>query len=140
MAQLEFRKKSWEIPDSDTPCESWTIYYDQLEKEFGKQRARQAWLITWEQNGSTSCTTNAKFNRWLKRKDIDVSSAATRLLASGSEMVTNVVGMGANLTTVLKYGVPVALVGVIAIVVYRFATAGGGLPNPSAALPKIAKG
>lgn len=115
MAQIQFENKAWEVPESASPCESWTVFFEQLEKAFGKQNARMIWLATWQHNGSATCTTNTSFNKWASRNGIDVSNAATRTIASSSKMVTNIVDMGANMTTLIKYGLPVAGVGLLLI-------------------------
>ena len=127
MAQLEFRNTVWEVPESSSLCASWKIYFNQLKAEFGKQNARQIWLLTWEQNGSNTCTTDAEFNQWLQQNDIDVSNAATRAIASGGKLVNNVLGLGASLTSFMRVVVPVALLlvlGLVAFGAYRSAKTG----------------
>jgi len=118
MQQLEYRKQVWDIPESDSPCDAWKTYLQKLERAFGKRHAREIWLLTWQQNGSATCTMNAQFNQWLKRKGIDVSNAATRAIASSGKLVDNVLSMGANAAALLRVGVPVALVLIVSLIGY----------------------
>ncbi|MEL7425990.1 MAG: hypothetical protein AAFN81_23560 [Bacteroidota bacterium] len=97
------------LPNSDSPCEMWKGYFDHLSKVVGKENAKLIWLLTWQENGSVSCTTNVDFNRWLKRHDIDVSSASTRAVADISKVGQNVLGLGKRLTGLLSIGLPIAL-------------------------------
>ena len=109
MAQITVKNTTWEIPESGSPCDQWRIYFDKLKKEFGADNAKMIWLITWQKNGDLSCTTNAKFNTWLKRNEIDVSTAATRAVADVSEIGSNILGIGKGLTKVIQIGIPVTL-------------------------------
>ena len=107
------------IPGSSPPCDTWKAYYKKLNGKFGKVNARMIWLKTWEINGSSSCTTNADFNKWLKQNDIDVSSAATRAVADISQIGGNILGFGKTMTKVLMIGVPVTL-GVVVLLILFF--------------------
>ena len=99
MALITIEKKTIHVPEQGSPCELWKTYLKELQY-FGKNTAKTAWLLTWQKNGSTSCTTNASFNKWLKRNDIDVSSAATRAVADLSAIQGNIFGFGKKLTGV----------------------------------------
>ncbi len=116
MPQVSVDNKSFYIPDAGSPCELWRAYFNKLKKEVGRNNARVIWLITWDQNGSTSCTTNADFNRWLKQNDIDVSNAATRAVADVSAIGGNILGLGKNLSKILSIGIPVILGGVVVVI------------------------
>lgn len=116
MPEVTVGNKSFFIPESDSPCDLWRAYYDKLLKEVGRNNARTIWLVTWTQNGSTSCTTNADFNRWLKQNEIDVSNAATRAVADVSAIGGNILGLGKSLSKVLSIGVPVLLGGVVVVI------------------------
>lgn len=116
--EVKVRDKVWEIPESNSACEQWRIYFDQLKNDLGEENARLVWLITWQSNGSTSCTTNADFNSWLRQHEIDVSSAATRAVADVSSIGGNILGLGKNLTKMISVGVPVVLGLVLMIVLY----------------------
>ena len=116
--ELKVRDKVWEIPESGSACEQWRIYFDQLRKELGEENARLVWLITWQSNGSTSCTTNAEFNSWLRKNGIDVSSAATRAVADISSIGGNILGLGKNLTSMISIGVPITLGVILLIILY----------------------
>lgn len=113
---LNLGNKSYVIPESSDPCDLWRGYFDRLKKDFGQANAKMLWLLTWQRNGSSSCTTNAEFNRFLKRNEIDVSSAATRTVADVSAIGGNLLGLGKSLTKMLAIGVPVTL-GVIVLVI-----------------------
>lgn len=149
MAQLVHNGKTWEIPDADSPCQSWTIYFEELEQAFDTLEARKTWLLTWQHQGNTTCTMNAGFNEWFAGKGIDVSNAATRTIASTAAVVENVAGLSANLTGLLKKGVPVILVGAAAFIayqVYQTVKSGNGLPlgvlkkTPAGMITKLALG
>lgn len=109
------------IPESDSPCSEWVSYFTKLKRNFGTVNARMLWLYTWKFNGSTSCTTCAEFNSWLKRNKIDVSSAATRAIADISAIGGNVLGFGKNITKMMSIVIPVVSISVILIVLFFLA-------------------
>jgi len=109
MPQLEFEKKKWEIPDGDSACRAWQLYFKELKRHFGKDQAKHIWLVTWNEVGSASCLAQTWFNKWQKHAGLDVGNAAFDIANSTQDMVTNFFGMGANVTKLLRYGVPVAL-------------------------------
>ena len=122
--EITVGKKSFVVPESGDPCDLWRGYILKLKKETGYENAKMLWLITWSKNGSTSCTTNAEFNRFLRKNEIDVSSASTRAVADISAVGSNVLGMGRNLTKVFSLGLPITLgLILLAILVVLFNTA-----------------
>lgn len=114
--EIEVKRRKFLIPESGDPCDMWRAYFTKLKKEVGHENAKMLWLITWSQNGSVSCTTNADFNKFLKRNAIDVSSAGTRAVADISAIGGNILGLGKNLTKVLSIGIPIALVSVLVVI------------------------
>ena len=114
--EITLKKRTFFIPESGDPCDLWKTYFDTLKKQVGTTNARYLWLVTWNANGDVSCTTNAEFNRFLKRNEIDVSSAATRAVADVSAIGGNLLGLGKNLTKVLSIGIPVALGGILVVI------------------------
>ena len=98
------------VPGKEAPCESWRVYFKKLSQRFGKTNARMLWLKTWQVHGSSSCTTNAAFNKWLRQHQIDVSSAATRALADVGQIGSNILGVGKSLTGIMSTGLPIGLV------------------------------
>ena len=121
MSQIKVCNKVWEIPESNSACEQWRIYFSKLKSEFGQENARMIWLITWQTNGSTSCTTNAGFNDWLKKNNIDVSSASTRAIADMSQIGSNILGFGKNITGMLQVALPATLgIGLIIVLYFAF--------------------
>ena len=123
--QVTAKNKKFLIPQPGDPCVIWQGYYNSLKKEVGAENARMLWLITWSKNGSSTCTTSAEFNRFLRQHQIDVSSAATRAVADISAMGGNILGLGKTLTKVISIGVPLVLaVALIGIVIMLIKTAG----------------
>jgi len=114
--QLKIKNKTFVVPESGDSCELWRTYFTKLKKEVGTENAKTLWLITWGQNGSASCTTNPAFNKFLKRNEIDVSSAGTRAIADISSIGGNILGLGKNLTKILSIGVPVALGAILLVI------------------------
>ena len=114
--EIEIKKKQFLIPESGDPCDLWRAYFTKLKKEVGHENAKMIWLVTWSKNGDVSCTTNADFNRFLQKNQIDVSGAATRAVADVSAIGGNILGLGKNLTKVLSVGVPVALTVVLLLI------------------------
>lgn len=122
--QVTAKNKKFLIPQKGDPCALWQGYYNSLKKEIGAENARMIWLITWNENGSSTCTTSAEFNRFLQQNKIDVSSAATRAVADISAMGGNILGLGKTLTKVISIGVPVVLtVVLIGIIIMLIKTA-----------------
>ena len=117
--QVNIDNRIFLVPEADDPCDFWTSYFTKLKSELGQENAKMIWLITWKSNGSASCTTSPKFNKWLNQNNLDVSNMATRTIADLSEIGGNIFGLGKNLTKILSIGVPVilavVLVGVIVL-------------------------
>jgi hypothetical protein len=116
MAQITIEKKIFIIPAAGSPCDEWRVYFEKLREQVGRDNAKIIWLATWSKNGSVSCTTNADFNKFLKKNDIDVSSAATRAIADVSAIGGNILGLGKTMSKMLAIAVPV-ITGSIVIVV-----------------------
>ena len=106
------------IPESDSPCDVWKTYYEQLRKLFGTSNAKSVWLLTWSKRGAISCTTNPAFNKWLAGIGIDVSNIATKTLSDFNAMRSDLFGLGKTLTKVLAIGIPVVLVVVLVAIVF----------------------
>lgn len=109
MKEITIGKQTFFVPDSDSPCELWRSYFDKLKGTVGRENAKTLWLLTWSKNGSLTCTTNANFNNWLKKNDIDISTAATRVVADISQIGGNILGLGKSFTKMLSIGVPIVL-------------------------------
>lgn len=124
MASLEIEGRVFLIPEPESPCDLWRSYFEKLKDAVGTENARMLWLLTWQANGDQYCTTNAEFNRFLSRNRIDVSSAASRAVADVSQIGSNVLGLGKNLTRVLSVGIPVAAgLGLLIVLYFLFRTA-----------------
>lgn len=117
MAELIIDKKIFLIPDAGSPCDAWRVYFDKLQNAVGKANAKVIWLTTWNKNGSLSCTTNAEFNTFLKKNDIDVSTAATRAVADISAIGGNILGLGKNVSKILSIAMPVLLASIVTAIV-----------------------
>ncbi|WP_027393164.1 hypothetical protein [Aquimarina latercula] len=114
--EINIQNKALLVPEPSDPCELWVGYFNSLKAALGTNNARTIWLVTWKTNGSSSCTTNGDFNRWLKKNKIDVSSAATRAIADASEIGSNFMGLGKNLSKIASVAVPVTLTFLLAII------------------------
>lgn len=122
--EIEVGKKSFFIPEANDPCDLWRSYFLKLKKETGYENAKMLWLITWSKNGAVSCTVNSEFNQFLKKHQIDVSSASTRAMADISAIGSNFLGMGKNLTKLFSFGLPLTLgLVLVAILIVLFNTA-----------------
>lgn len=117
MAELTINNKVFIIPDQGSPCDAWKVYFGKLKDQIGKDNARTVWLLTWSKNGSLSCTTNEDFNRFLKKNEIDVSSAATRAIADVTAIGGNILGLGKALSNVMAIGAPILFGSIIIIVI-----------------------
>lgn len=106
------------IPESNSQCTEWIVYFDKLEKKFGESNARNIWLKTWAVHGSTSCTTNPAFLKFTQKNEIDVSNAATRAVADISQIGSNFLGLGKGITKALAVGVPAVMLSVVALILY----------------------
>ncbi|WP_025663286.1 hypothetical protein [Aquimarina megaterium] len=114
--EVNIQNKSFLIPESGDPCEIWVGYFNSLKADLGTNNARTIWLVTWKTNGASSCTTNGKFNEWLRKNKIDVSSAATRAIADASQIGSNFMGLGKNLSKVASVALPVTLTLVLVMI------------------------
>lgn len=104
------------IPEASDPCELWVSYFNTLKKKVGQDHAKTIWLVTWQKNGSISCTTNARFNTWLKKNNIDISNIATRAIADVIEIRSNFIGLGKNLSKIATVAVPTVLAFLLVII------------------------
>ena len=91
--QVTIDNRIFLVPEADDPCDFWTSYFAKLKSELGQENAKMIWLITWKSNGSASCTTSPKFNKWLNQNNLDVSNMATRTIADLSEIGGNIFGL-----------------------------------------------
>ena len=121
---IDIENKQFLVPEAGDPCDTWRVYYTKLKKELGRDNARFIWLVTWAKNGSSTCTTNADFNKWLAKNEIDVSTASTRSVADVTEIGSNILGLGKGLTKVLSIGIPIALTAVLVVVILMIVKAG----------------
>lgn len=148
MANIQIGNRHFFIPEKDSPCDIWKTYFQQLQKAVGKENARLIWLVTWAENGSASCTTKPKFNKWLKKQELDVSNAATRTVADISQIGQNFLGLGKRLTSILSIGIPIALAGILAVVLIILINTAkkadlatiGKLANPSSKMRLLTNG
>ena len=116
--EIKVKNRKFHVPESDDSCNLWTSYFKQLKEATGHENAKMLWLLTWKSNGSKLCSTNAEFNRFLKKNDIDVSSATTRAIADLSAIGGNLFGLGKKLTKTVSVGLPMALVVILAAVLF----------------------
>lgn len=114
--EINIQNKSFLVPESNDPCELWVGYFNSLKADLGAENARTIWLVTWKTNGSASCTTNANFNTWLQKNNIDVSNAATRAIADAAQIGNNFMGLGKNLSKVASIAIPVTLSLLLALI------------------------
>ena len=125
--EIQVKNKKFLIPEEHDQRDTWKVYFDKLKAAVGHEYAKMLWLITWEENGSTSFTTNADFNKFLKKNDIDVSNASTRAIADVSAIGGNLLGMGKKMTKVISIAAPIVLsLVLIALLVMIFNTAKKG--------------
>jgi len=116
--EIMIKKKVFIIPESSDPCDLWRAYFTKLKQELGRENAKMIWLITWSKNGNITCTTNEDFNKFLKKNEIDVSSAATRAIADISTIGSNVLGLNKRITKVFSIAVPVSLAAILVFIIY----------------------
>ena len=114
--EINIQNRTFFVPESGDPCDTWKAFYAKLRREVGPGNARTIWLITWSKNGSVFCTQNAEFNRFLNKNDIDVSIAATRTVADLSAIGGNILGLGKNLSKMVSIGIPIT-VGILLAVI-----------------------
>lgn len=115
MAQLTYRNKVWNIPESNFECNSWQVYYQDLKSSFGKNNARMIWLATWQLEKSPSCLANTAFNDWQKKAGLDVGNAGFDLLSGAAEMANGIFGLPGTVSRVLNYGIPIAIGGIVVV-------------------------
>ncbi len=114
--EVHIQNKSFLVPEPGDPCELWVGYFNSLKADLGTNNARTIWLVTWKTNGSSSCTTNGKFNAWLVKNKIDVSSAATRAIADASQIGSNFMGLGKNFSKIASIALPATLTMILVII------------------------
>jgi len=100
------------IPDSNSSCQEWKNYYDQLEKEFGDTNAQEAWLYAWGVDSNDMCTKDAGFNKWAERNNIAVADGLDKAVASTSAIGHNILnGIGTLTGLTPKIGAAVLIGG-----------------------------
>jgi uncharacterized membrane protein YphA (DoxX/SURF4 family) len=106
------------IPDKDSPCESWKLYFEALSKKYGAANAREAWLYTFNQSGNTSCTKDKAFNAWATKNKVGVADGVDKAIAGVSGIGQNIIGGIGTLTGLTPKLAAVALSGSLAIVFF----------------------
>jgi hypothetical protein len=106
------------IPESGSPCDTWKVYFTKLKKKCGADTARNIWLYTWSVNGSTSCTTNEGFNKFLKQHEIDVSTSATRVVADMGSIGENIMGSFKTMSKIVPVVAGITMIAVLGTVLF----------------------
>ncbi len=127
MAQITIENKTFVIPEKNSPCNLWRTYFEQLKQAVGKKQAKTIWLVTWGENGATTCTLKPEFNNWLKQYDIQVANTSAKAVADLSSIGGNVLGLGKRMTYIASIGTPVLLGGAaLAVLLLLYNTAKRG--------------
>ena len=112
------------IPDKDSPCQSWKLYFEALEKKYGTANARDAWLYTFNQSGNSSCTKDKAFNSWAAKNKVAVADGVDKAIAGVSGIGQNIIKGVGSLTGLTPKIATVALIGGVGIslfLLYRIA-------------------
>jgi len=129
------------IPDSNSNCAAWKIYYKNLDKRFSRNRSNEIFLLTWQYNGSTSCTTDADFNEYFAKKGMNLPGALAGALASYKKTAGGMFNTLANVTTFTLYAIPIIAGGALLIILYYlFNLAKKGDPNTLLAITPAGRG
>jgi hypothetical protein len=127
------------IPETNAACSEWMTYFNKLEGKFGSENAKMIWLRTWQANGSSMCTSNSDFTKFLKKHDIDVSNIGTRLLAGAGDLGEGILGAGINLTKIFQYGIPILGVAVVIGIIIMIGRSGPDLTGMAASRTPIGR-
>ena len=106
------------IPDNDSACQSWKLYFEALVKKYGVKNAREAWLYTFNQSGNSSCTKDEEFNKWAVKNKIAVADGVDKALAGVSTIGNNVISGFGTLTGLTPKLASVLLIGGVAITLF----------------------
>lgn len=122
---------SWGVDDYWT-CEHWMEWHSALEKHFGSDLARKIWNFAYSKSSFGShhlaCrSNNIKFMDWAIKNNLETNNSfLTDAWATSNRAVTNIrsfignifEGIG-NTGKTLKIVVPLAVIGIVGIYVYR---------------------
>jgi len=108
------------IPDKDSPCQSWKLYYSALVNNYGTPNAREAWLYTFNQSGNSNCTKDKAFNTWAARNKIDVANGVEKAIAGVTGIGNNVISSLGTLTGLTPKVAMVAIIGGLGITLFLF--------------------
>ncbi len=106
------------IPDKEAKCQSWKLYFDALNKRFGKEKARELWLYTFNQRGNTSCAKDQDFNNWADKNQIAVANGLDKALAGAGKVGHNLIGGAASLSKLVPKLWALLLIGGVATVLF----------------------
>ena len=106
------------IPNKDSACESWKLYFEALSNKYGEANAREAWLYTFNQSGNTSCTKDKAFNVWAAKNKVGVADGLDKAIAGVSGIGQNIIGGIGTLTGLTPKLAAVALTSGLAIVIF----------------------
>jgi hypothetical protein len=108
------------IPDKDSACQSWKLYYTALVKSYGATNAREAWLYTFNQSGNSTCTKDKSFNTWAAKNKIDVADGVDKAIAGVSGIGNNIISGFGTLTGLTPKVATVAIIGGLGITLFLF--------------------
>lgn len=108
------------IPDKDSPCQSWKLYFEALVKKYGVSNAREAWLYTFNQSGNSSCTKDKAFNSWAAKNKIAVADGVDKAIAGVSGIGQNIINGIGSITGLTPKVATVALIGGLGITLFLF--------------------
>lgn len=116
--KMSSRINNISIPDKDSSCESWKLYFEALSKKYGTANAREAWLYTFNQSGNTSCTKSKAFNAWAAKNKVGVADGVDKAIAGVSGIGQNIIGGIGTLTGLTPKLAAVALTGGIVLTLF----------------------
>ncbi len=106
------------IPDKDSPCESWKLYFEALTNNYGETNAREAWLYTFNQNGNSSCTKDKAFNAWAAKNKVGVADGVDKAIAGVSTIGQNIIGGIGKITGLTPKLAAIALTGGVVLTLF----------------------
>ena len=105
------------VPGPSDPCDSWIIYHKTLENKFPR-KAKDIFVMTWGHAGSSSCSFDRTFAHYFEKQGIDTGNIATDIGGGVMDFGADIFGIFGGAAKALRIVVPVAIIGVTAMILF----------------------
>lgn len=107
-------------PDNDWNCLDWKIWHQELSKKYGRAKANELWEREWQKQGGLDysvnwCKYNSDWVEYFESVGLDKRSIFSMVFTGAGKLIDtadNVVDAANNTSKMLKWALPLVILGV----------------------------